>query len=385
MGSIVNIIDINEKRLTKFRQQLHQNPELSGKEFNTPDIILDFLSADKPDKVIKNLGGTGMALIYDGQQPGPCVVFRCELDALPIHESNDLSYRSKEKGVAHKCGHDGHMAIVTGLGMLLAQRRPPKGKVVLLYQPAEETGEGAERILRDARFQAIKPDYIFALHNLPGFAKGSIIFKEGVFASASRGMVIKLHGATSHAAEPENGRSPALAMSAIINGLANLPDTKTYEAYTLVTVVHALLGEIAFGTTPGYAEIRATLRSNLDDDLKILSGNAIMLVEKLACQYQLGHEISWTEEFSETSSNGQALNIIRKAAGNVSAEIIEFDTIFRWSEDFGAYSKKIKAGFFGLGAGVNSPDLHNAHYDFSDEITRKGVEMFYSICEEILG
>src|SRR5690606_6617844 len=122
----------------------------------TPSFILDFLGERQSDMVIKNLGGHGMAIIYDSKTDGPTTVFRCELDALPIQEINSFAYRSIINGVSHKCGHDGHMAIVTGLGKILNESPPKKGKVVLLYQPAEETGAGAEVVLKDDRFVALR-------------------------------------------------------------------------------------------------------------------------------------------------------------------------------------------------------------------------------------
>src|SRR5690606_3950338 len=116
----------------------------------------------------------GMLIIYDSGEPGPVTVFRCELDALPIQEINTFSHRSATEGVSHKCGHDGHMAIVTGLGKLLETNPPQKGKVILLYQPAEETGAGAAAVLNDERFLSLKPDFMYALHNLPQLEKHTV-------------------------------------------------------------------------------------------------------------------------------------------------------------------------------------------------------------------
>lgn len=373
------------QELESLRHQLHQNPELSGKEHHTPEIITRYLADYPPDKVFRNLGGTGIAAIYESGNPGPCIAFRCELDALPIAETDNLAHHSNHKGISHKCGHDGHMAIVTGLGQLLAKERPAKGKVVLLYQPAEETGEGAENILNDPQFKKINPDYIFGLHNLPGFEKGIAVIKKGTFSAASKGMIIKLHGATAHAAAPEHGKSPAIAMSEIIKALTRLSATKEDDNdFTLVTVVHALLGEIAFGTTPGYAEVRATLRAYRGEAIEIMTKKAVAIVKEFAEQYDLKEEISWTEEFSETRNNDQAVEIIINAATKTGIEIKEIDKPFRWSEDFGAYSKTIASGFFGLGAGIDAPELHQKEYDFPDEIIPYGIKVFYAIIQDML-
>ena len=180
--------------LVKLRHQLHQYPELSHHEINTAAIIEGFLAPLVPDQLIRDLGGHGIAAVFTGKQPGKTVLLRCDMDALPIQETNEFIYRSKIENVSHKCGHDGHMVIMMGLAELLSRADIPSGRVVLLFQPAEERGEGAMKVLQDSKFKALQPDRVFALHNLPGFPRGSVVIREGCFASASRGMAVELHG-----------------------------------------------------------------------------------------------------------------------------------------------------------------------------------------------
>lgn len=372
-----NLID----ELTAFRRVLHQNAELSGKEKLTPKLVLDFLGSGKSGSVISGLGGNGMAIIYDSQEDGPTTVFRCELDGLPIHEVNTFAYRSLNQGVSHKCGHDGHMAIVSGLGRLLDSSPPRIGKIVLLYQPAEETGTGAEAVLNDERFRALKPDYIYALHNLPRLQKHKIFVKTGPFAASSRGIIVKLFGATSHAAEPEKGRSPAIALSEIIKEISVLPQINAFRDFTTITVVHALMGEIAFGVTPGYAEIRATLRTFLESDMDVLISAVTSIIENIAEREGLKHEISFTEIFPGTQNTSEAVEIVMNCAKKSSFEVEIIDQPFKWSEDFGHFLHHYKGALFGLGAGENTPSLHNNDYDFPDELISTGVELFFKIAK----
>ena len=202
----------------KFRREIHQFPELSGLEAETAKRVLQFFQPLNPDLTITNLGGHGLAFVF-GQSVGPTVLLRCELDALPIKEENEFSYRSESPFISHKCGHDGHMAILSAVGMRLSKQRPTKGRVVLLFQPAEEVGSGSSAVISDPQFQTIKPDFAFALHNLPGFPFGQIVLRHGVFACASRGMSISLKGKTAHAAQPDTGISPAPAMCQVISEL----------------------------------------------------------------------------------------------------------------------------------------------------------------------
>ncbi len=173
--------ELNIDELIKLRKDLHCNPELSGKEKNTSAKIKNFISQFNPDEVISNIGGNGIAFIFKGKEEGKTILFRSELDALPISEQNDFEYKSSVENVSHKCGHDGHMTILSGLASLLKNKKPDRGKVVLLFQPAEETGEGAAKVLEDKKFEQINPDYVFALHNLPGYPAGSVVIKNGNF------------------------------------------------------------------------------------------------------------------------------------------------------------------------------------------------------------
>ena len=263
--------------------------------------------------------------------------------------------------------------------------RDYKGKVILLFQPAEETGEGAERVLNDNKFDLIKPAYVFALHNLPGFKLNKIIVRNGTFSSASRGMIIKLTGKTSHAAEPEHGINPSIAIAEIINRFTALPQNlKTVKDFSLITIIHVRIGERAFGTSPGFAELMATLRAYRNDDMEELKNEAERIALSAASDQWLKVNISYTEEFPATVNDAECVNIIKKAAEKNNYSVSEISRPFRWSEDFGHFTGKYKGALFGIGSGENHPQLHNPDYDFPDDIIPAGINMFYKIIFEIL-
>lgn len=367
--------------LVRFRKSLHQHPELSGQEQSTPRLILDFLGKQSTAKVFRNLGGNGLAIMYDSKAQGPTTLFRCELDALPIQETNTFSHKSKSEGVSHKCGHDGHMTIIAGLGKLLQEKGPQKGKVVLLFQPAEETGTGATAVLNDSQFAALRPDYCYALHNVPQLHQGTIYVKSGTFAAASRGIIIKLYGATAHAAEPENGINPAKAMAQIIQYLEEAPSLTDFQQLTLVTVVQASLGKIAFGVSPGYAEVRATLRAYLEEDIIKLIKTIEKTISTIGQCENLKVNIEYAEVFPETANHEAAVSIVEQCAKAANIPLVPLDEPFKWSEDFGHFLLKYKGAIFALGAGENVPKLHNHDYDFPDAITSTGVLMFLQLIQ----
>ncbi len=366
--------------LIDFRKELHRNPELSKAEIETAKKIKAFLKSCHPDEIIDNVGGHGVLAVYTAIKPGKTILLRADIDALPIAESNDFDYRSNNPNVSHKCGHDGHTAILAGVAQQLAFRPIEKGGVILLFQPAEETGEGAAAVLEDPRFSKLKIDHVFALHNLPGFKKNAVIIRKQHFAAASKGMIIRLTGITSHAANPEQGISPAMAISEIIRQFSDLSVDETgFKDFKLITIIHARLGEVAFGTTPGYAEVMATLRSYRNDDMELLTSKATKVVAGIADKYGLHEKIEWTEEFPASINDDTCVDLIAKVAAENKFPVRQVSNPFRWSEDFGHILLKYPGALFGIGAGKNHPSLHNPEYDFPDEIISVGVAMLDGI------
>ena len=370
----------DREKTIQLRHELHQNPELSGSEFITSERIVGFLSKYKTAEIIRGIGGHGIACIFKGSEDGPSVLLRCDMDALPIDETNDFDYISKEKGVSHMCGHDGHMAIMAGLADTFSKRPPEKGQAVLLFQPSEENGQGALSVLKDKKFKDLKIDYVFALHNLPGFQEGEILLRNEIFASASKGITIKLIGRASHAAEPENGISPAIAMADIIKQLNELSQKKNlFTNFVLITIVCARMGEVAFGTAPGHAVVHATLRSGTNDDMQKLTSYAEAIAKENAEKNNLKFEISYTEEFPATVNNAELVKDVEEVAKSNNVNFKYLNEPFRWSEDFGHFTQKYPGVLFGLGSGENHSQLHNPDYDFPDEIIEKGVSFFHKL------
>jgi len=368
----------------RLRHELHRFPELSGEERETASRIAENLAAQRPDVLLENLGGAGVAAIFSGRAPGPTVVLRAELDALPIDELNTCVHRSKRPGVAHLCGHDGHMAILVSVGARLALERPARGRVVLLFQPAEETGEGAAAVLDDPRFADVDPDLAFALHNLPGYSLGTVVVREGVFSCASRGMSIAFNGATAHAAQPNAGRSPARAMSRTIEELSRLGDDLSSRGrIAFATVVGARMGEKAFGTAPDRAEIWTTLRSGSAGTMKTMVDRAEKIVARLATEDRLRHTVSYADIFDASVNAPEAVDIVRRAAGD--NRVYEPAEPNPWSEDFGRFTARVPGVLFGLGAGEDVADLHSPDYDFPDELISIGVSVFDRIVRLCLG
>lgn len=365
------------------RRDLHRHPELSGDEAQTARRIQAFFAPLRPDAVVTGLGGHGLAFVFDGAAPGPTVLLRCELDALPIAGEAPVAWRSQHAGVGHQCGHDGHMAILAAVGARLAARRPPRGRVVLLYQPAEENGQGAAAVIADERFRRLVPDYAFAVHNLPGVPFGEVVVRSGEFTAASRGMAVRLTGATAHAAQPETGRNPTAALCRIIGELSSIPGgVLPRDERAFATVVGARLGEKAFGTAPGDAELWATLRAETDGTMTRLVAYAQERVAVAAAAAELGFDVAWEDVFPATVNSRRAVDLVRRAAGP--APVVETEGPFAWSEDFGRYTQLAEGALFGIGAGTETAPLHDPRYDYPDALTPVAAAIFCRIVDQCL-
>lgn len=372
--------------LTDWRRALHQMPELSGSEVQTARAVVAMLRAQGPDQMITGLGGHGVAAVFNGAEPGPTVLFRCELDALPIHEISDLGHRSRIDGIGHMCGHDGHSTIMAGLARLIARQRPARGRVVLLFQPAEEIGSGAAAVLADPQFGAIAPDWAFSLHNLPGLPFAHVSLAEGPVNCASRGLKVHLTGKTSHASVPEAGVSPALCLTELIPALLALgPGGAVVPGFRLVTITHARLGEPALGIAPGAADLWVMLRVLLDADMSALVAAAEGIVRRLSTAHGLGLTMTYDDVFAACYNHPDATAHLRRAIVAEGLGIGTQDLPMRGSEDFGLFGTNAKSAMFFLGAGERHPMLHNPDYDFPDGLIDPGVRVFHRVLRDLLG
>lgn len=374
---------INE--IKALRKKLHQNPELSGLETHTAALIKSFVEEHNPTTIIEKIGGNGIAVVYKFSDEGATVAIRCELDALPIEEANEFSHRSLVKGVSHKCGHDGHMSIVAGLIFWIKNQAFKTGKIVLLFQPAEETGEGAFKVIEDKRFLALNIDYFFALHNIPGKPLHHIIAIQKGFSAEVQSFLVELTGRECHAAEPENGINPAMAISEIVASLTDLNvSAPKDENFAILTPVHINMGQKSYGISPAKGELHYTIRTWTPESMLHLKLEIETIIERICQKYEVKFNFDWFEYFPATINDVDCNKMVIEAAKGNNFQLIESPYPFKFGEDFGWFSQRYRAAIFGIGAGEHTPVLHDATYDFPDEIIKTGMDMFQAIISKIL-
>ncbi|VVV01093.1 putative hydrolase YxeP [Mesonia oceanica] len=372
--------------LEELRKTLHQHPEVSGKEKQTSVFIVKKLKEIGVTQVHENFSEYSLLAEIDFNSPGKTILFRAELDALPIEETNQFTYQSKNKNVSHKCGHDGHMTMLLGLAeKLIEHRNEFSGKVLLLFQSSEETGKGAKNILKSKILEKFNIDYAFSLHNVPGYPLGNIITKPQTFTPSVESVDIELLGKTSHAGMPWKGINPASAIRDLINYFTSIhqPDV-TQENYFLATPIYIQMGEKAYGTSAGKATLSYTLRTGEHKKFVQQKKEIIHQIEKTCQRENLNFSLQWKEAFEANNNDPEAFELIRKAAEANQYSFTEKEHFFNWGEDFGAFTQQYKGAMFGLGSGENTPELHNPDYDFPDQLLPYGINMFYSLSKKLL-
>lgn len=373
--------------LIEFRHDLHAHPELSHQEHRTAEKVAEFLRPLRPDQVRTGIGGTGIVATFDSGLPGPVLLFRSELDALPIVEHEVPGHGSVHDGVSHKCGHDGHTAIVLGLAERLAAQRPARGAVHLLFQPAEETGTGAAAVLADPAFDDIRPDMGIAIHNMPGFPLHTFVVKEGSITPAVRSIVLRLDGRTAHASEPEKGENPALAVADLLRrcDAMNVFDLSA-PGFRLVTPVHVTVGSPhAYGVSAGHGEVHLTIRTAANDGLARLQADIEALALELARRDGLTLRTEVVEDFFANENDPEVTALVRAAAEECGFDVVSPPVGMRAGEDFGLFGARFPCCMVLLGAGEGSHPLHNPHYDFPDELIDTGVRLFDAVVRRALG
>ncbi|MGB3555825.1 MAG: amidohydrolase [Jannaschia sp.] len=313
-------------------------------------------------------------------------MIRCELDGLPIPDDSGTLYRSTISGQGHQCGHDGHMAIVFGVAHHLAERRPARGRTVLLFQPAEEDGSGAAAVLADPAFATIAPDWAFALHNTPGLPLGHVSVAPDPANCASRGLHILLSGRTAHASRPHEGLAPTLAVAELLSALTALgaDEDVTDPAFRLVTVTHARLGEPTYGVAPGLAEVRTTLRTLRDEAMQGLVADVAALLAETAARHGLGLATEDADVFVHCDNHPNAARILAAAADDIGVPRGTRGLPMRGSEDFSRFGAQAKSAMFLLGSGDDHPGLHSPDYNFPDDRIPIGLAMFMAVIDAVL-
>lgn len=376
------------------RRDIHSEPETAMTEFKTSDKMAARVEELNSDRLLK-LAKTGLiASVYpnngSNENNHKGILFRAELDALPIVEKSELPYKSTEDGKAHLCGHDGHMVMLLATLKYAIELRDKdllNKPAHFLFQPAEENGTGAKAILEDPKFD-LSPDFCFSLHNIPGVSIGKLLIKEDIFTPEVISVIFSIEGYTSHAAQPHLGKNPALIIGEIIQFMQGI---HSYESATkaglsslkngdvVVAPVYIQMGQEDYGISAGKATVGYTFRTMQPTDFESVKEKIMAKAKQLASTYDIAISLEWDQYFAANVNDSEASRIVAKAFNELGLDTQEINSPFEWGEDFGIITQTFKGAMFGLGSGEDTPPLHNPSYNFPDELLGHGVRAFLGI------
>jgi amidohydrolase len=383
-----------EPKVIEWRHHIHQNPELSNREFATSAYIAAHLQS-LGIEVQTGVAHTGVVGVLKGNKPGKVVALRADMDALPVVERNELPYKSnviatfngQETGVMHACGHDTHVAILMGVAEVLAQNKNFPGTVKFIFQPAEEgapPGEegGAKLMVKEGVLENPKVDVIFGLHINSGTHVGKITYKPGGMMAASQRFVINVKGKQAHGSAPWQSVDPIVASAQIINGLQTLVSREsqlTKEA--AVISVGSIHSGIRFNIIPESLEMIGTIRT-LDRDMKEhIRKRMNEMVPAIAQAYRAEATVEIQDgtdiTFNDTALTTQILPSLQRVAGK--ENVIEIDAI-TGAEDFSYFQKEVPGFFFFLGGTPlsmdekDAPSHHTPAFFVDDASMKLGVK-----------
>lgn len=369
----------NYELAKQLRHELHEHPELSNQEVWTKGHLIDFLEKHTKLEIVDR--GLWFYAIYRAGKNKKNIAFRADFDALPFNEINDLPYKSKLPGVAHKCGHEGHAAALCGFALEVDQNGADKN-IYFLFQHAEEIGEGA--VYAQEMIKECNIDEIYAFHNMSGngFEYKSVSVIDGTAHCSSKGMTIIFEGSPAHASQPETGKNPSYAVAEVVRAVPNFIDPAKHEGIILATIVNINVGKKAFGMSASKGEVSMTIRALYEKEMDALQKNLEDIAKSEAEKYGLKVSFEFQDYFPETSNSKETNDKIREVCKEKGFKQVEMPEAFRGSEDFGYYTKLTKGSMCYIGNGVDYPHVHTNEFDFRDELIETAVELFKGLIEQ---
>lgn len=372
----------NHSTYFEWRQRLHQFPEKHFDVTNTLNWLESVLSKMPLDGLWIAPQQAGIVAVV-GSSEGPSLGLRADFDALPIHEQNDFLYRSKIDGHMHACGHDGHTAMLLASLDYLAHNKPKNGKIVAIFQAAEEIGQGAKAMIKAGLLERFPLDMIFGLHNWPGIACGQIVFSEGPVMSTVNEFEIEVNGEGGHAAMPQLCDDVLSVAVSIYQAIQQSKSTwHAFDEPLILTPTSIHSGD-AFNVIADKAIIRGTVRY-LDDKFHTIIPQKIKHVtQDYAAAHNINAKFTYKTHSHATINHPHAVKEAHQAVLALKQEIKPQPQTMA-SEDFCYYLHQIPGAYGFIGNGIESQALHSPKYDFNDKAIEKGMAFYAALAASFL-
>jgi len=391
MSTIANKSDLHEQMVT-WRHHLHQHPELSFKEKMTSDYIASILQSHDIE-IHRGLAVTGIIATVYGQREGNVIGLRADMDALPIQELNDFSYKSVHEGKMHACGHDGHSTMLLGAAIYLKENNDFSGTVHFIFQPAEEGGGGGRVMLEEGIFDKFPCQAVYGMHNFPGIAEGQFAVHDTAVMAANETLNISIKGKGGHAAMPDKCIDPVVVGAQIISALQSVVARNVAPLNSAVVSITMVNAGTVSNVVPDDMQLTGSLRyfsKQVGDEVKEKIKN---IVEGVSQSMGASATFESVPNYPATINTPKHAEVCANAAAMIVGEnnVLRNEQPTMGSEDFAFLLNASEGAYIWIGNGLVPEDspkggclLHNTQYDFNDEILPIGASYWIQLVKNIL-
>ncbi|MBH9974780.1 MULTISPECIES: M20 aminoacylase family protein [Bartonella] len=370
--------------MVAIRHQIHENPEMGFNEHKTGDKVASLLESWGFD-VVRGVGKTGIVGTLKVGNGKKVIGIRADMDALPIEEETNLPYASKNAGVMHACGHDGHTTILLTAARYLAETRNFDGTVRVIFQPAEESLGGGKKMIDDGLFEKFPCDRIYGLHNWPGFPAGTLRFTKGPMMASVDTAYITVRGKGGHGARPETTIDPIVAASSIVMALQTIVSRNVPPLEAALITVGMFKGGSVSNVIPEEVKMELTIRAFSPDVRKLLQERICKLAKSQAESYGAEAIINYERGYPVTVNDAESIDFALDVAKQIVGDknVVENAEPLTPSEDFSYMLEKVPGAYIIMGNG-DSTGLHTPQYNFNDDGIAVGATLWGALVEKYL-
>ena len=381
---ISNRISDLQPEIAEWRRDFHQHPEICYEEVRTSKRVKELLESFGVDKIETGMGKTGVVAVIEGKEntSGRMIGLRADMDALPISEINEFEHKSTIDNRMHACGHDGHTSMLLGAAKYLAETRNFNGTAILIFQPAEEGGAGAKKMIEDGLFDKYNVDEVYGMHNMPGIPIGQFAMRVGGIMAAADFFDIEIEGLGGHAAMPHNTKDPIMVGSQIFNAIQTIISRQVDPIESGVISVTQFHAGDAYNVIPQTAKLCGTMRSLNEDVRELMAKRMDEVTENVGKAFDCKAKFIYRPNYPVTVNHKDQVAFAAKVAAEISgADKVDVDTApLMGAEDFSFMLQKKPGAYVFVGNG-DSAGLHHPAYDFNDEAIPVGVSYWAKLIE----
>ena len=383
--AILNSIAGFENDMAKWRRHLHQNPELGRDCYKTAKYIQERLKEFGITEIHTGYASTGIVAIIKGKASGRTIGLRADMDALPIKENTGMSYSSKNEGVMHACGHDGHTTMLLGAARYLSETKNFSGCVALIFQPDEEATGGAEAMVEEGILEEFNIEEVYALHNTPSHDVGVMYTRPGPIMAGADSFTVEIQGKGGHAAYPHEVKDPIVAAMSIVQSFQTIVSRNNIPSDDLVISITQVHSGTTDNVVPEIAYLNGTVRTFDLSVQEMVIKRMEKIISGLAMSFEVNAKLNYQKGYPPTINHEEKTNFAIEVAKEVCGSDKVLTSVGKemGAEDF-SYMLQKRPGaylFMGIGEGAG---LHNPNYDFNDAAAPVGASFFARLIEKAL-